>query len=279
MKKRPNRRRSLLRLVILCAILFMLLRWFEHSQVYHPGRRAMDPADIAAAQPFEDLTLTTKDGVAINAWYFAARTNSPRGHFAVILCHGNAGTISDRVDLYRAWQRAGVAVLAFDYRGFGRSRGRPSEEGTYLDAQASVAWLRGRGFKDFIAYGESLGGAVATELSLREPMRGLVLQSTFTSIADIGAEFFPWLPVRWLATIRYDTRAKLPRLKLPVLVMHSRTDEVAAFHHAEANFAAANQPKLFWEIQNGHNEALEDPVRFEEGIESFLQLVESTPAP
>jgi pimeloyl-ACP methyl ester carboxylesterase len=102
-----------------------------------------------------------------------------------------------------------------------------------------------------------------------------VLQSTFTSIPEIGAELFPWLPVRWLATIRYDTRSKLPRLKLPVLVMHSRTDEIIPFHHGERNFAAANEPKLLWELHADHNGALSDPKHFLAGLEKFLGLVES----
>ena len=108
-----------------------------------------------------------------------------------------------------------------------------------------------------------------------EKISGLVLQSTFTSIPDVGAELFPWLPVRTLSTIRYDTRSRLPQLKLPVLVMHSRADELAAFHHAERNFVAANQPKLFWEITGGHNDAVEDRDHFIAGVEKFLQLIEA----
>ena len=109
----------------------------------------------------------------------------------------------------------GVNVFVFDYRGYGRSQGRPSEEGTYRDAQAAYQWLRQKGFPgtNIIAFGESLGGGVAAELAVRETVGGLVLQSTFTSIPDMGAELFPWLPVRWLGTIRYDTRSKLPRLQ------------------------------------------------------------------
>jgi fermentation-respiration switch protein FrsA (DUF1100 family) len=92
---------------------------------------------------------------------------------------------------------------------------------------------------------------------------------------DIGAELFPWLPVRWLSSIKYGTCDKLPRLKIPVLIMHSRADTLIAFHHAEKNFARANEPKLLWEIVGDHNDPVADPKQFSAGIEKFLQLVET----
>ena len=112
-------------------------------------------------------------------------------------------------------------------------------------------------------------------MPVRETLGGLVLQSTFTSIPDIGAELFPWLPVRWLGSIRYDTRAKLPRLKIPVLVMHSRADEMIPFHHGQRNFAAAKEPKLFCELQGGHNEPLSDGSEFIAGLEKLLSMIEA----
>jgi hypothetical protein len=115
---------------------------------------------------------------------------------------------------------------------------------------------------------------VGAELALREPVGGLVLLSTFTSIPDIGAELFPWLPVRLLARIKYETHRKLPRIHVPVLVMHSRADRLVSFRHSEKNFAAANAPKRFAELQGGHNEMLSDREQFIAGIEEFLKMVE-----
>jgi len=254
-----------------------MLRRFEHSQVYHPDRD-MDATGAELKRPFENLFFKTRDGVELNAWYYPADATSPRKQWAVLVCHGNAGNISHRLGLYQALLKAGVNVFAFDYRGFGRSQGRPDEEGTYLDAQAGYQWLRQKGFpgKNIIAYGESLGGGVSSELGLREEIAGLVLQSTFTSIPDIGKELFPWLPVKLIGRIKYDTHGKLPRLKIPVLVMHSRTDDLIGFHHGERNFAVANEPKLFCEIQGEHNEPLTVQADFMEGIEKFLKLVEDS---
>ena len=256
--------------------LIVILRWFEHSQVYHPDRTLVaSGADLGRG--VEDFYTQTDDGVRLNGWFFPAETNSPRASLVVLVCHGNAGNISHRLELCRVLLSTGVNVLLFDYRGYGRSRGRPSEEGTYRDAQAACAWIKHRGFQrnQIIAFGESLGGAVAAELVLREQLAGLILENTFTSLADIGAELYPWLPVRRLASISYDTCSKLPRIKVPVLVMHSRGDELIAFSHCEKNFAAAREPKLFCEIGGGHNNALADTTQFVAGIEKFLQLLQA----
>ena len=227
-------------------------------------------------RPFEDVRFKAGDGVELNGWFFPAATNSPRVHIAFLICHGNGGNISHRLGLCRTLLETGAAVFVFDYRGYGRSKGQPGEEGTYLDAQAAYGWLRQKGFRggNIIGFGESLGGAVAAELALHETLGGIVLQSTFTSIPDIGAELFPWLPVRWMSTIKYDTRSKLPRLKVPVLVMHSRADDLVGFHHAEKNFAAANEPKFFCELRGAHNEALWEQPEFRAAIEKFMKTVD-----
>jgi fermentation-respiration switch protein FrsA (DUF1100 family) len=251
----------------------MMFRWFEYRQVYQPSKDwDADPAGLG--RPFEDITLTAADNVRLSSWFFPADENSPRRNTAMLVCHGNGGNISHRLPLCRGLLGTGVNVLLFDYRGYGHSGGRVGEEGTYLDAQAAYAWLRQRGIARIIAFGESLGGAVAAELAVREPIAGLVLSNTFTSIADVGAELFPWLPVRWFHTIHYSTLSKLPRIKVPVLVMHSRDDEIVRFQHAERNFAAANEPKLFWETHGLHNDTLAlDPGLYLGGVEKFLALV------
>ena len=275
MKQQRNRKRQVIFLLFGILLLFIMLRWFEHSQVYLPGR-TFDATGAELKRPFENVFFEAADHVRLNGWFFPADTNSSRAALAVLVCHGNAGNISHRLNLFQALLATGVNVFVFDYRGYGRSQGRPSEEGTYQDAQAVYRWLREKGFagSNIVAYGESLGGGVAAELALREPLGGLILQSTFTSVPDLGAELFPWLPVRWLATIHYDTRTKLPRIKVPILVMHSRTDEIVAFGHSEKNFAAANEPKLFWELSGSHNDSIDDQPRFIAGIEKFLTLVQ-----
>jgi hypothetical protein len=260
----------------------MLFRWFEHSRVYHPTRR-LEATGAELGRPFENVFFKTSDGVELNGWFFPAQPNSPRGQMAFLNCHGNGGNISHRIGLYRALLETGANVFTLDYRGYGLSHGKPTEEGTYLDAQAAYQWLRQKGFagRNVIVYGESLGGGIATELCAREETGGLILQSTFTSLPEIGAELYPWLPVRLVGKIRYDTRGKLPRLKIPVLVMHSRDDRLISFRHSEQNFAAANEPKFFCELRGGHNDEAWEAPGFETALENFLETVQSAgrPAP
>jgi fermentation-respiration switch protein FrsA (DUF1100 family) len=276
MNQQRNRIRNWGGLLLLLALGFFMLRYFEYSQVYHP-ERTLSATGAELGRPFENVSFAASDGVELSGWFFPANTNSARAHWAVLVCHGNAGNIGHRLGLCEALLATGVNVFIFDYRGYGRSRGRPSEEGTYRDAQAAQHWLQRQGFagERIIAFGESLGGGVASELALRERLGGVVLQSTFTSIPEVGAELFPWLPVRWLSSIKYDTLAKLPRLRVPVLVMHSRADELIAFRHSERNFAAANPPKLFWELKGDHNDPLADRQHFIAGLEKHLQMVET----
>jgi fermentation-respiration switch protein FrsA (DUF1100 family) len=249
----------------------MLLRWFEHSQVYHPARELMvDPAVLGI--PFEEIWLSVENQ-RLHAWFFPAPEQSSRREFALLHCHGNAGNIGDLLERAGLFHQAGLNLFLFDYRGYGKSAGKPSEAGTYADARAAFAWLRQRGFaaSEIVLLGESLGGAIATELALGEPeLGGLILQSTFTSIIDIGSEIFPWLPVRWMARIRYATRDKLPRVKMPVLILHSRADDLVGFHHAERNFAAAPEPKLFLEIEGDHATPLENSALYRRGVEQFI---------
>jgi fermentation-respiration switch protein FrsA (DUF1100 family) len=272
---RWSRGNNYLALLLAAALLIpFMLRWFEHSQVYHPSR-FMEATGAELRRPFQDVYFKTQDGIKLNGWFFPANSNSPRSRLVVLLCHGNGGNISHRLQMAEALLSTGLNVFLFDYRGYGRSTGRPSEEGTYRDGEAAYKWLLQKGFvgKNILLFGESLGGGVAAELATRFEIGGLILQSTFTCIADIGADLFPWLPVRWLAHIKYDTLSKLPRIKAPLLVMHSRDDSLIRFRHSEINFAAANDPKLFCELAGDHNDPLTNRPKFIADFERLLKLI------
>ena len=237
---------------------FLMLRWFEHRCVFQPSA-ALEAEAAQLGRPAEDVFIPVDKSGRIEAWFFPANPGiAPPAGRVILVCHGNAGNISHRLDLCRLLLETGASVMVFDYRGYGRSSGRPSEENTCRDAQAAYHWLRQKGFAatNIVGYGESLGGGVLAELALREPMGGVILQSTFTSVPDLGAQMFPWLPVRLLGAVKYDTVHKLPRLKIPVLILHSRRDTLIPFAHAEKNFAAAGEPKYFREIHGDHNDAI-----------------------
>jgi alpha-beta hydrolase superfamily lysophospholipase len=253
-----------------------MLRWFEHSQVYHPDRILVATGE-ELGRPFENIWLRTRDGVKINGWFYPASQNNSFKSWTLLVCHGNAGNISHRLELCSALLETGVNVLIFDYRGYGKSEGHPSEVGTYLDAEAAYDWLIRKGFAgpNIIAYGESLGGGIATELALRQTVGGLIIESSFSCTADLGAELFPWLPVRWLNTIKYETCSKLPRVHVPVLILHSRGDRLIGFHHAEKNFKIANEPKILCELEGLHSEPLVNKDKFMRALSRFLALAEA----
>jgi fermentation-respiration switch protein FrsA (DUF1100 family) len=175
----------------------------------------------------------------------------------VLFFHGNAGNISHRLDYLRMFHDLGLTTLIVDYRGYGRSSGTPSEEGTYRDAE--TAWrhatqVLGNPASRIVVFGESLGGGVAAQLAAENRPGALVLASTFTSVPEMGAELYPLLLVRLLARIRYDSLARLEQISCPLLVIHSRDDGIIPFTHGQRLLAAARQPKQFLEIRGSHNE-------------------------
>ena len=238
-------------LVLLYGGLCVYMFFRQESYVFFP-ERTLTATPRTFGMAFQDLHLRTSDGVRIHGW-FVPREGA-RG--TLLLFHGNAGTLSDRVDKIRLFHDWGWDVLAVDYRGYGESEGSPSEEGTYADGAAAVAEAlrRGEAPSRLVLYGESLGGAVAVEAAGRFPLGALVLESTFTSVPDMARRLYPWLPVSLLVRIRYDSRSRIGGLSCPVAVLHSPEDEIVPFEMGRGLFAAAPGPKVFLTLRGGHND-------------------------
>ncbi|MFA6972972.1 MAG: alpha/beta hydrolase [Gallionella sp.] len=234
--------------------LALLLYLFQSHLVFYPqtGRELVaTPAQVGL--PYEDIHLKTADEVHLHGWYIPA----PDSRGAVLFLHGNAGNISHRLDSLQMLHRLGYSTLIIDYRGYGNSDGKPTEQGTYLDAEAAWRYLTEQRHVPscrIALFGESLGGAVAAWLAVRENPAALVISSSFTSVPDLGQQLYPYFPVRWLTRIRYDTRENLRLTTVPVLVAHSPDDDIIPFEHGRALFAAANSPKQFLELAGGHND-------------------------
>jgi fermentation-respiration switch protein FrsA (DUF1100 family) len=247
----------------------------QGSLVYFPNvAREHIATPVAYGLSYEDAAIRTEDGETLHAWWVPA--DNPRG--AVLLFHGNAGNISHRIDYARMFRTLGYSTLLVDYRGYGRSTGSPSEEGTYRDATASWQWLateKGLSGADIVVFGESLGGAVASWLAARQRPRALVLASTFTSIPDLGSEIYRLIPVRLLSRFQYNTREALSRVEAPVLIAHSPRDDIIPHTHGKSLYEAAREPKQFLELAGGHNEGfIFTRAEWVKALGSFLNSVE-----
>lgn len=255
----------------LSAYLFILAVVYvrQGKMLYYPLKEiGQTPQDIGL--DYQDLQLMTKDGILISAWYVPARDRKG----ALLFCHGNAGNISHRLDSIRIFHDLHLDVLIFDYRGYGKSEGSPSEEGTYRDAEAGLNYLVNAlkvPPEKIVLFGRSLGSAVAAELASRHKAGALIIESGFTSVPDLGAHYFPYLPVRALARYRYATIEKIDRISSPKLFIHSPDDEVIPFEHGSALYEKAGEPKEFLRLKGGHNEGfLISGSLYIDGLHSFL---------
>jgi fermentation-respiration switch protein FrsA (DUF1100 family) len=227
------------------------VRFLLNRLLYLPAK------DVAEAPSrFADVTVPTEDGERLHGWWIPASAPTI-GH--VLLCHGNAGNVGDRIPHIGLLAAAGFDVLAFDYRGYGRSSGRPGERGIHRDAVAArEALLRREGVDGarVLYLGESLGGAVALALSIELPPAGLILQSTFTSVRDMARLHYPYVP-RALVPDAYQSLRIIRRLRAPLLVLHGDRDPIVPLMHGEALFDAAPGPKRLEVLAGvGHNDLL-----------------------
>jgi fermentation-respiration switch protein FrsA (DUF1100 family) len=212
-------------------------RLLLNSLLYQPSREI-----LRTPARFEDVSPRTEDGVRLHGWWIPA-SGPAVGH--VLYCHGNGGNVGDRVPHFALLSAAGFDVFAFDYRGYGRSGGRASERGTYRDARAACEALLRRDDVDaarVLYLGESLGGAVALELSVELPPAGLILQSTFTSVRDLARLHYPFIP-RPVVPDAYPSLRLIRRLRAPLLVLHGDRDSIVPLSHGRALFEAAPDPK------------------------------------
>jgi uncharacterized protein len=253
--------RMLLTLAIMIASAYALLAtflFFAQSQlVYFPqtGRDFIATPEQRGL-PYESVIIPTEDGLKLHGWFVPAHAAMGTAG-TVLFFHGNAGNISHRIDYLSMFHRLGYQTFIFDYRGYGQSSGAPSESGTYIDAQAAWDYLvEEKSIQpDSIAlFGESLGGAVAAWLAARERPALLVLASVFTSLPDMAAKIYPFLPVRLLSRFNYNTLEYLESVACPVFIAHSPQDEIVPFAQGRALYEAAPEPKEFLELEGGHND-------------------------
>ena len=252
----------------LAAVLYVMQPKFLYGPVREVSSK---PAELGL--DFEDVVFKSADGLDLSGWYIPAK--NPR--LTLLFCHGNGGNIGHRLDSIKIFHNLGLNCFIFDYRGYGDSRGKPSEEGTYTDAMAAYKWLieeKKMPAEDIIIFGRSLGGSIAAQLASRVEAGALIVESAFTSYVDIAKEYYPYMPVRWFARFGYRTIDYIKEVHCPVMLIYSRNDEIVPYKFGLELYDAANEPKEFIEIFGGHNDCfLASGEIYTEVWEKWLKLI------
>ncbi|MCE9527741.1 MAG: alpha/beta hydrolase [Planctomycetales bacterium] len=252
---------------VYCSVLIVLI--YLETMLVYPAPRYPEGDWEAKWLQHEDVHFQSADGTKLHGWY----VEHPQPKAVILYCHGNGTHVADLAEFLQIMREEfQVSIFAFDYRGYGRSEGKPAERGIMEDAEAAQKWLAEKaGIKEseIVLMGRSLGGGIALHLAAEKGARGVILQSTFTSLPDAAASHYPWLPVRLLMRNRYDSLSRISRYSGPIFLSHGTADRIIPFHHSQTLFAAATGRKEFFEIPGGdHNDA--EPEHYLPALHKFL---------
>lgn len=258
-------------LSVLCALALLNVWMFlqQPGMVFFP-QRELDATPADWGMPYEDVSVETTDGIRLHGWYIP-QAGAKR---VLLFFHGNAGNISHRRESIAIFRQLGLSVFIFDYRGYGRSGGYPGEAGLYQDANAAWRYLverRGVARQHIVLFGRSLGGAVAAQLAAGVQPGGLILESTLSSARDFARAEFPLLSYLVVIRYRFDAAARLAQVRCPVLVLHSRADEIMPYRMGEKLYAAAHEPKYFFALRGDHNSGfLQSQPQYGQTLAEFI---------
>ncbi len=244
--------RIILNILFGFCLIFVYVKYIEHKGIFYPSKDIL-AYPSSSGFSFEDAEIITEDNLKINGWFL----QNPKAKYTLLFLHGNAGNIGDRIDKIGMLYELGLNIFIIDYRGFGKSEGKPSESGLYKDASASYHFLvnkRNIAADEVVLYGESLGTAVAVDLASKNNVKALILEGAFSSGKDMAKEIYPFLP-RIIFSSSYNSLAKVRDAKMPKLFIHSREDEIIPYRLARRLYEASPHPKEFVSMNGPHNES------------------------
>ena len=253
-------------------IIFAYIKYIENKNIYFPAKEIESLPSLMDI-PFEDVYIKTDDGIKINGWFMPYK----EANYTLLFFHGNAGNIGHRLEKLNILRELGVNIFIIDYRGYGKSEGRPSEKGFYLDAQAAYRYLvesREIVPQQIILYAESLGTAIAIDLASKLKVRALIIEGAFSNGKDMAKRIYPFIP-NFLFSNMYDSTAKIKNIEAPKLFLHTQDDEVVPWELAKKLYSLACEPKEFIALTGGHNQAfLDSQEKYQSAISYFLSQLE-----
>jgi len=242
---------SILGLVFFYVLVLIVVFLFQRNLLYHPSvDNYLKDQVVNEPTEIEKIKITTKDKIDLVAWFY----NKNLEKFKTILFfHGNAGSLENRTYKLNHFKDLDVNFLIIAWRGFSGNKGKPNEKGLYEDAESAIQWLRTRGVnkKNIILYGESLGTGVAVQVAQNQNYAGVILESPFTSMVNMGKKYYPFFPVSLLLKDKFESYKKINNISVPVLIMHGKVDKIVPYEMGKKMYELANEPKFFYSQEYG----------------------------
>ena len=242
---------SILTLVFFYVLLLTVVFFFQRNLLYHPSvnnylknQVINEPAEI------EKVKITTEDKIELLGWFYNKNINKFK---TILFFHGNAGSLENRTYKLNHFKDLKVNFLIIAWRGFSGNKGQPNEINLYKDAESAIKWLKTKGIneKNIILYGESLGTGVAVEVAQNKKYAGVILESPFTSMVNMGRKYYPFFPVRFLLKDKFESYKKINKISVPILIMHGEVDKIVPYAMGKKMYELANEPKFFYSQEYG----------------------------
>ena len=270
LKKNPKKTNYLMFILLTFIIIYTFVVIFVYSSqrnlLYHPKENNYYGDELLV--DISRVKIKTKDNIDLISWY---HNKNPINYKTILFLHGNAGSLENRIHKINHFKDMKVNFLIIAWRGFSGNKGKPTEKGLYEDARSAVAWLKSKNIKErnIIIYGESLGTAVAVEIAQNRNFAGIILESPFTSMTDVGKNKYPFLPIKLLLKDKYESDKKIKNISIPILIMHGKVDKIVPFNMGRKMYELANKPKYFY-FSDYDNHMMEYNKKLLNSLKSFI---------